>query len=92
VRILTRFPGRSLLAHKARHAVKARHRLLRRKFCVARKRAVLRIRLALLKLQNQARLKGRSLLTFASKWIATAARLLLAGCSGHKAHPRESAR
>ena len=78
MRILPRFPRRSLLAHKTRRAVKARHHLLRRKFRVARKRAVLRIRLALLKLRNQAHLKWRSLLTFASKWIATAARLLLA--------------
>jgi len=58
--------------------VKARHRLLRRKLRAVRRRAVLRTRLALLKLRNQAHLKGRSLLTLASKWIATAAGLLLA--------------
>lgn len=57
----------------------ARYRLLRCKLRAARKRVVLRIRLALLNLRNQAHLKGRSLLTFASRWIATSAGLLLAG-------------
>jgi hypothetical protein len=79
VRVLSRFPSPSLLVHRATRVVKARHRLLRRKFRAARHRAVLRTRLALLKLRNQAHLKGRSLLTFASKWIATATGLLLAG-------------
>jgi hypothetical protein len=78
VRILARLPRSSLLAHKTRRAAKARHRLLRRNLRAARKRAVLHVLLALLKLRNQAHLKGRSLLMFASKWIASAAGLLLA--------------
>lgn len=79
MKILARIPHPSLLAHKARRAAKARHRLLRRKLRAACKQAVLRIRLSLLRLRNQAHLKGRSLLMFASKWIATAVGLLVAG-------------
>jgi len=79
MRNLAWFSRPSLLIQRARSAVKAQHRLLRRKLRAAHKRVILRIHLALLNLRNQAHLKGRSLLTFASRWIATSAGLLLAG-------------
>src|SRR3954465_12612542 len=77
--ILAGPPRLSPLAHRARGVVEARHRLLRRKLRATRTRVVLRICLAQLKLRNQTFLKGRRHLTFASRWIATSAGLLLAG-------------
>lgn len=75
----TWFSRPCLLVQMARRTVKARHRLLRYKLRTARKPVVLRIRLALLNLRNQAHFKGRNLLTFGSRWIATSAGLILAG-------------
>lgn len=77
--IIVRLPRTSLLVHKTKRAAKVRYRLLHRKPRAAGKQAVLRIRPLLLKLRNQVHLKGRGLLTFASKRIATDAGLLLAG-------------
>ena len=78
MRILPRLPHPSFLAHRARRAAKVRHRLFRRKLRVARKRTVLRVLLAFLTIRNQAHVKGRNFLAFTSRWIATAAGLVLA--------------
>ena len=78
MRILAKRPKPLLLAHRAMRAAKAWHRLLRRKFRTTCKQIMLRLQLSLLSLRNQAHVKGRSVITLASRWIATSAALVLA--------------
>jgi tetrahydromethanopterin S-methyltransferase subunit F len=61
------------------HIAQARYRLFRQKFRARRRRAALWALSALLKTRYEAHLKGRNVLMFSGRWIATLTGLALAG-------------